>query len=400
MLYQLTVINKGEILLLNQTTCLSFKRFGEVLENITDKSTLPKKSLNLISNKTANHFFLSDSEVYINLVEGIAMVVVCDNTNLTDIKSFVINANAKLNKGVLYNFVSISNDCSIDLYSNNFKDDMIKLSTPYTYKEIVSNIHVNKIYTKFYQEKPPKYIFKGEVHSFWELTFVDRGVLFTDVDGKHFELQQGDIILYAPHQYHNQYTNDTKSCCYLTISFDMDFCDYELLSNKVFTCDKNTYNLVTSLMKELEEKNIYSQELCLSYVKLLILKFLKNTNNDNLKSSCKIGQCIDDSLLEDILRFIDNNIHTPISISDLCNEFNVSSSKLHTMFKEHLNTSVKLYINQLKLKKSKELMSETSHTVSEIAFMLGFNSIHYFSNKFKKEFGFSPKEYINSVNKN
>lgn len=386
--------------MLNQTTCLAFKNFGELLENMTDTISLSKRSLKLLSSKTVYQFFVSDSETYIELVKGVAMVVVCEENDLANIKSFVLNSSVKLKKGVLYNFISISNDCSIDLYSNSFKDDIIELSDPYTYKEIVSNIQVSKIYTKFYQEKPPKYMFKGEAHSFWELTFVDRGVLFTDIDGKSFELQQGDVMFYAPHQYHNQYTNNSKSCCYLTISFDMNFYDYDLLSNKVFSCDKNSYNLITSLMKELEEKNIYSQELCLSYVKLLILKLLKNNEYNNFKSACKINQSIDDDLLEDILRFIDNNIHTPISISDLCDEFNVSSSKLHTMFKEHLNTSVKLYINQLKLKKSKELMSETGHTVSEIAFMLGFNSIHYFSNKFKKEFGFSPKEYINSVNKN
>lgn len=386
--------------MLNQTSCISFKKFGEVLETVPDKFCLSKQSLESFSNKNINLLFINDSDTYIRLLKGVALIVVCDYSNLTNIESFVLNTTVKLNKGIFYNFISISNDCSIDLYSKNFTDSTLKLSAPYAYTEIVSNIQVSKIYTKFYQEKPPKFMFKGERHYFWELTFVDRGVLLTDIDNKHFELQQGNILFYAPYQYHNQYTTDTKSSSYLTVSFDMNFYDYDLLSNKVFSCDKDIYNLITSLMKELDLNNIYSQELSLCYVKQLILKLLKNNNDNNLKSTCRLNQSINDNLLKDILHFIDNNLHTHITISTLCDEFNISSSKLHTIFKDNLNTSVKLYINQLKLKKSKEIMSETGHTVSEIAFMLGFNSIHYFSNKFKKEFGFSPKEYINSVNKN
>lgn len=394
------VLIGGGIPLLNQTSCLSFKKFGEVLETVPDKLNLSKQSLELISNKNIDYFFINDSDTYIELVKGVAFIVVCNDSNLANIENFVINTTVKLNKGVFYNFIPISNDCSIDLYSKNFTSNTLELDVPYTCKEIVSNINVNKIYTKFYQEKSPKYMYKGEKHSFWELTFVDRGVLFTDVDDKHFELHQGDLLFYAPHQYHTQYTSDSKSCCYLTVSFDMDFCDCDLLSNKVFSCDKDIYNLITSLIKELELDNVYSQELCICYIKQLILILLKSSSNHHSRSASKINDSIDDDLLQDILCFVDSNIDKPITISTLCDEFNISSSKLHTIFKEHLDTSAKLYINQLKLKKSKELMSETCYTVSEIAFMLGFNSIHYFSNKFKKEFGFSPKEYINSVNKN
>ena len=87
----------------------------------------------------------------------------------------------------------------------------------------------------------------------------------------------------------------------------------------------------------------------------------------------------------------------PITIEELCSKFSVSRSSLQTLFKNNLNTSPKKYINDIKLAKSKLLIKENKYTISEIAFMLGFSSIHYFSRAFTQHFEMSPSEYSQSV---
>jgi YesN/AraC family two-component response regulator len=62
-----------------------------------------------------------------------------------------------------------------------------------------------------------------------------------------------------------------------------------------------------------------------------------------------------------------------------------------------MNNTVKNYINELKLNKSKELIKSSTYTLSEISEILGFSSIHYFSKKFKLNFGVSPTEYSKSI---
>ena len=104
-------------------------------------------------------------------------------------------------------------------------------------------------------------------------------------------------------------------------------------------------------------------------------------------------QHFQDELLEGILAYIDKKVYTPIAIGELCVKFSVSRSSLQTLFKDNLNTSPKKYINDLKLAKSKQLIKENKHTISEIAFMLGFNSIHYFSRAFTQHYEISPSEY-------
>lgn len=181
----------------------------------------------------------------------------------------------------------------------------------------------------------------------------------------------------------------------------MDFNDTSLLSNKVFTSTKDLYTIIAKLMKELNSTHLYCDELSICYLKELVLKTLSiDFETSIVKPANKIQQFYDDELLNSILKFINESIYDCLDIQTICDKFSISSSKLHLLFRSNLDTTVKLYINNLKLKKSKELIKETNYTISEISEILGFNSIHYFSNKFKKVYGFSPSEYLKSVNKN
>ena len=102
-------------------------------------------------------------------------------------------------------------------------------------------------------------------------------------------------------------------------------------------------------------------------------------------------------MIEQIVLYINENISEPLSVEDLCDHFTLSRSSLQALFRQNLNTAPKEYISSLKLKKSQALIRESKYTISEIASMLGFSSIHYFSRKFKSEFGISPSEYANKI---
>lgn len=49
-------------------------------------------------------------------------------------------------------------------------------------------LRVGEIYTLFYREVESGFLFKGEQHSMFELTYVDRGSLHCVVDGNGVEL--------------------------------------------------------------------------------------------------------------------------------------------------------------------------------------------------------------------
>ena len=104
-----------------------------------------------------------------------------------------------------------------------------------------------------------------------------------------------------------------------------------------------------------------------------------------------------DELLEKILSYIDETIYEPVTIAEICQKFSLSRSSLQILFKENLEQPPKKYINELKLEKSRQMICENRYTISEIALMLGFNSIHYFSRAFTQKYGMAPSEYSKTL---
>lgn len=376
-----------------KTSNPAFKDFGDIIYDDMDFSSSHKINLN---NKSIDNLKLVTNDyTFIKVTKGVVMILVSFDSN--NIKSFIINRSLHLKKGIYFNFISISDEASVEVLTNTeFKS--IKLDNPFNYSNISSSLDISEIYTKFYQEKGTNYNFSGEKHSYWELTYVDKGELLTTIDRVSYHLKQGDLIFYAPMQFHTQSTFEKISSSYLTINFKMNFNHADLLCNKIFSLKRDSYFIVTKLIEELSNDNLYSNDLSLCYLKQLIIQMLRlNNSHFHSKPTTHMQQTYENELLNDILLYIDDNIYEKISVSTLCEHFCISTSMLHSLFRKNMNNTAKNYINELKLSKSKELIRNSTHTLSEISEMLGFSSIHYFSKKFKSYFNISPTEYSKSI---
>ena len=376
-----------------KTSNPAFKDFGDIVYDDIDFSSSHKINLN---NKFIDNLKLVTNDyTFIKVTKGVVMILVSFDSN--NIKSFIINRSLHIKKGIYFNFISISDEASVEILTNTeFKS--IKLDNPFNYSNISSSLDISEIYTKFYQEKGTNYNFSGEKHSYWELTYVDKGELLTTIDRVSYHLKQGDLIFYAPMQFHTQSTFEKISSSYLTINFKMNFNHADLLCNKIFSLKRDSYFIVTKLIEELSNDNLYSNDLSLCYLKQLIIQMLRLDNSHfHSKPTTNMQQTYENELLNDILLYIDNNIYEKISVSTLCEHFCISTSMLHSLFRKNMNNTAKNYINELKLSKSKELIRNSTHTLSEISEMLGFSSIHYFSKKFKSYFNISPTEYSKSI---
>lgn len=376
-----------------KTSSPAFKDFGDIVYDDMDFSSSHKINLN---NKFIDNLKLVTNDyTFIKVTKGVVMILVSFDSN--NIKSFIINRSLHIKKGIYFNLISISDEASVEVLTNT-KFKSIKLDNPFNYSNISSSLDISEIYTKFYQEKGTNYNFSGEKHSYWELTYVDKGELLTTIDRVSYHLKQGDLIFYAPMQFHTQSTFEKISSSYLTINFKMNFNHADLLCNKIFSLKRDSYFIVTRLIEELSNDNLYSNDLSLCYLKELIIQMLRLDNSHfHSKPTTHMQQTYENELLNDILLYIDDNIYEKISVSTLCDHFCISTSMLHSLFRKNMNNTAKNYINELKLSKSKELIRNSTHTLSEISEMLGFSSIHYFSKKFKSYFNISPTEYSKSI---
>ena len=106
------------------------------------------------------------------------------------------------------------------------------------------------------------------------------------------------------------------------------------------------------------------------------------------------GQVSDD--MHSCCQFIEANIMQQIRIENLAKNVNLSESRFKHKFKSQIGTPPNEYILRAKLRKARILLESPDHSVSNIAYDLGFSSPSYFSTVFKKYVGKSPSGYRTS----
>ena len=90
-----------------------------------------------------------------------------------------------------------------------------------------------------------------------------------------------------------------------------------------------------------------------------------------------------------------NLTNSQFGVSELAREMGMSRSNLHLRVKKAAKKSVSQFINQVRLEKAMELLSQASLTVSEVCWETGFGSVSYFIKCFHDYYGFPPGEVGN-----
>ncbi|WP_282936470.1 AraC family transcriptional regulator [Paenibacillus sp. RC67] len=81
------------------------------------------------------------------------------------------------------------------------------------------------------------------------------------------------------------------------------------------------------------------------------------------------------------------------NVTEWARRLGISTAYLYELFRKQTGTSPQIYLLQCKLDKAKAFLRETNMPVTEIAFKLGFSSLHYFARQFSKYVQESATQY-------
>ncbi|UAB84134.1 substrate-binding domain-containing protein [Zunongwangia sp. SCSIO 43204] len=96
---------------------------------------------------------------------------------------------------------------------------------------------------------------------------------------------------------------------------------------------------------------------------------------------------------------IKDNIQNPnFNVENLAESLNISRVQLYRKVKALVGISISDYITNFKLETSKELLKDSSLSISEVAYNSGFSSPSYFSTTFKNKYKVTPVTYRKSFN--
>ncbi|MDH5598383.1 MAG: DUF4242 domain-containing protein [Cyclobacteriaceae bacterium] len=107
---------------------------------------------------------------------------------------------------------------------------------------------------------------------------------------------------------------------------------------------------------------------------------------------CSLG-ILEADFLEKLFEFIEENWQNPeIVVEDFGKNIGLSKSQLFRKIKSMLGIPPNTFLRDYRLKKALEIIKDEEKDVSEITFMVGFNSRSYFSKRFGERYGISPRD--------
>ena len=96
---------------------------------------------------------------------------------------------------------------------------------------------------------------------------------------------------------------------------------------------------------------------------------------------------------DNLVAYVVENFNKKITLIDLSHKFNISQTYICDLFAKHYNSTLKMFITNLRMKEAERLILETSAPIKEISNFCGYQNYNYFCKVFKEHFFKSPTEF-------
>ncbi len=124
------------------------------------------------------------------------------------------------------------------------------------------------------------------------------------------------------------------------------------------------------------------------------------TNNYLAEATELVQSEKDKEFLQELLRIIEDNLQDEnLDVEFLCKRMHISRTKLYQKIKSISNQSVGEFIRTIRLKKAIYLMTHEGIPIGEVVDRIGMQSSSNFSRAFKKEYGQSPMQFMQTLKK-
>lgn len=274
----------------------------------------------------------------------------------------------------------------------------------YRHTKSVPLFRIQDLITIHYYEFEPEYRYPGESHGFWELVYVDDGMIHADNGKESFFAEAGELLFHAPNTFHIAEGDGTNTSHVFIISFTCaspameQFRDLRLrvparlrgLISNIMMEAGAFYDMETDGLTPLPQAPKGGDQLIRLYLEqLLILLYRQLTMQQNHLPVRQIPG--------EIILYLNSRIYGTVDLEQLCEHLHYGKTCLSRLFQAEMGVSIMAYYRSLKIKEARRLLRETDDTVAEISAQLCYDTPQYFSYAFKREMGITPIQYRSQV---
>ena len=284
----------------------------------------------------------------------------------------------------------------------------------YTPVRLARPLKIDELYTVHYFEYTSSYTFAGESHDFWELLYVDNGSIRVTAGEESFDLGRGQLVFHPPGEFHALSANGVTAPNLVVVSFRCDSPAMDFFRGRVLAAGSEERALLGRVLHEsralfsnpLNEPTTHAmslqpdapfgaQQLLSAAIEELLIRLIRR--GDSLPLAGQELPRHTQERFARIVEYLEQRLDQALTVQQICRDTLLGRAQLEQLFHEHTNGGVIDHFNALKIKAARRMIREGKLNFTQIAAVLGFRSVHYFSRRFRLVMGMSPSEYARSV---
>ncbi|MBC8005337.1 MAG: helix-turn-helix transcriptional regulator [Verrucomicrobia bacterium] len=259
-----------------------------------------------------------------------------------------------------------------------------------------------------FDRKKSQFDFPVHFHPEYELNFIVNATGAQRIVGDHTcYINEYELVLVGPNVYHGWNNGKCTSdhIHEITIQFHRDLIHESLLArNMMKSINELLFNasrgilfpghiveLIAPRLMELSSHNGMD-----AFIELLsILHILSTSSDQKLLCSQPINtsEVANSDRIRVVCQYIAQNYHEKIKVEQVAKLLNMTETTLSRLMKQRTGKSFIDFLNDYRIGFATRWLTETSQSISEIAFRCGFYNISNFNRIFKKTKGCTPGEY-------
>ena len=235
-------------------------------------------------------------------------------------------------------------------------------------------------------------------HNHTELFFIVSGKGQFLIQDQVFPVDVNNLVIINPNVPHTEASLNAQPLEYIVLGIDgIELATKENSNGQFCILDHfesvDISSCLRNILREMELKNTGHMDVCQAYMEILIIRLMRNTD---LAVQTQPQVISGNSQCAAVRRYIDLHFKEPLTLEQLSEEAHINKYYLSHAFKREYGVSPINYMISRRIDESKYLLAETDLSMSQIAHALGFSSLSYFSQVFRKSQQISPMEFRQS----
>ena len=125
-----------------------------------------------------------------------------------------------------------------------------------------------------------------------------------------------------------------------------------------------------------------------------------NVRENRPKRTDNVRNSDEQTTIKYLKEYVENNYIYDMSMQEAAEEMGYSDAYFSKLFKQYFNQNFTAYLTEYRIKKAKELLSNTNHSIKDISRMVGYTDSNYFAKIFKRLVGEIPSKYRENLTEN